>query len=64
MMKEGIIGKAFDRLDKNIVIFLNWETNEKKDDMYIDGVLKFLVNDHKFKFNVEVNEGCQESSTL
>lgn len=56
MKEEEIIYKAFDRLDKNIVIFLNWETKEKTDDMHIDGLLNFLINDHKFEFNVEVKK--------
>jgi hypothetical protein len=56
MKEEEIIYKAFDRLDKNIVIFLNWETKKEKGDMHIDGLLNFLINNHKFKFNVEVKK--------
>ncbi|WP_209404744.1 type IV toxin-antitoxin system AbiEi family antitoxin [Pseudozobellia sp. WGM2] len=56
MKEEEIIHKAFDRLDKNVIVFLNWETKEQRNDMNIDGLLNFLVNDHKLKFNVEIKK--------
>lgn len=56
MKEEEIIHKAFEKLDKKIVVFLNWETKEREDDMNIDGLLDFLINDHRFQFNVEVKK--------
>lgn len=56
MKEEEIIYKAFDRLDKNVVTFLDWDINEKKDDMGFDGFLHILINNHQFRFNAEVKK--------